>query len=153
MIWHLFFVGSPINASLLMGVFPNTFRSAYVTPIFKKSGLTEDDAKNCRPISNLSVSSKLLERLVAGQLKDYFNSHNLLPENQFAYRAKRSNETAITKVLSDILTALDHADTAALALLDCSAAFDTVDHDILLRKLSESFDIGGIVLLWFASYP
>ena len=52
------------NASLLIGVFPDTFKSAYVTPILKKSGLAEDDAKNYRPISNLSVSSKLLERLV-----------------------------------------------------------------------------------------
>ena len=140
------------NASLLIGVFPDTFKSAYVTPILKKSGLAEDDAKNYRPISNLSVLSKLLERLVAGQLVDYLSSHNLLPENQSAYRANHSTETAIAKVLSDILMAIDHGDTAALALLDCSAAFDTVDHDILLRKLSESFGVGGNVLPWFASY-
>jgi Reverse transcriptase (RNA-dependent DNA polymerase) len=61
-------------------------------------------------------------------------------------------ETAIAKVLCDILTAIDHGEIAALALLDCSAAFNTVDHDILLRKLSESFDAGGTVLQWFAFY-
>jgi Reverse transcriptase (RNA-dependent DNA polymerase) len=83
---------------------------------------------------------------------DYLNSHNLLPENQSAYRANRSTETAIAKVLSDILTAIDRGDTAALALLDCSAAFDTVNHDILLRMLSESFDVRGNALQWFASY-
>jgi Reverse transcriptase (RNA-dependent DNA polymerase) len=121
------------NASLLMGVFLDTFGLAYVTTILKTSGLMEDDAKNCRPISNLSVSSKLLERLVAGQLVDYLNSHNLLPENQSAYRANRSSETAIAKTLSDILTATDYDDIAALALLDCSAAVDNVDYDILLR--------------------
>jgi hypothetical protein len=67
-----------------MGVFPDTFKLVYVAPIFKKSGLTEDDAKSYRPISNLSVSPQLIERLVAGQLVDSLNSHNLLPENQSA---------------------------------------------------------------------
>jgi hypothetical protein len=66
-----------------------------------------------------SQSLKLLERLVTGQLVDYLNSHNILPENQSAYRANRFTETAIVKVLSDILTAIDHGDIAALALLDC----------------------------------
>jgi hypothetical protein len=78
---------------------------------------------------------------------DYLNSHNLLPENQSAYGANGSAETAIAKVLSDISTAIDHGDIAALALLDCSVAFDTVDHDILLHKLSESFDVGSSATL------
>jgi Reverse transcriptase (RNA-dependent DNA polymerase) len=134
-----------------MDVFLDTFMSAYVTPILEKSGLIENDAKNYRPISDLSVS-KLLERLVTSQLVAYLSIRNLLPENQSAYRVNRSTETAIVKVLSDILTAIDHGDMAALALLDCSVAFDTVDHDILLRKLSVSVDVGGIVLQWFASY-
>jgi Reverse transcriptase (RNA-dependent DNA polymerase) len=94
----------------------------------------------------------LLERLVAGQVVDYLNGHNLLPENQYAHRANRFAETAIAKALSDILTAIDLGDIAALALVDCSAAFDIVDHDILLRKLSESFYVGGTVPQWFASF-
>jgi Reverse transcriptase (RNA-dependent DNA polymerase) len=102
------------NASLLIGVFPDTFESLYVTTILKKSGLTEDDAKNYRPISNMSVSSKLLDRLVAGQLVDYLNSHDIFTENQSAYQANRSTETAIAKVLSDILTAIAHGCTTRL---------------------------------------
>jgi hypothetical protein len=140
------------NASIHAGVFPDTFKSAFVSPILKKAGLNENDAKNYRPISNLSVVSKLLERLVASQLLHYLNSNNLLPEFQSAYRANRSTETAMAKVVSDILMAFDHGDIAALALLDCSAAFDTVDHDILLRKLSESFGVGGAALQWLTSY-
>jgi len=140
------------NASLLEGVLPSTFKSAYVTPILKKTGLAEDDAKSYRPISNLSVASKLLERLVASQLLCYLNSNNLLPELQSAYLANRSTETAMAKVVSDILMAFDRGDIAALALLDCSAAFDTVDHDILLRKLSQSFGVGGTALQWLTSY-
>jgi hypothetical protein len=72
------------NAWLLIGVFLDTFKSVYVTPTLKESGMAEDDAKYYRPISYLSVSSKLVHRLVAGQLADYLSSHNLLTENQSA---------------------------------------------------------------------
>ena len=131
---------------------PGTFKSAFVTPILRKGGLAEDNTKNYRPISNLSVVSKLLEKLVASQILHYLNSNNLLPELQSAYRANRSTETAMAKVVSDILMAFDHGYIAALALLDCSAAFDTVDHDILLRKLSESSGVNATALQWLTSY-
>jgi hypothetical protein len=100
----------------------------------------------------LSVLSKLLERLVAQQLIDYLNAARLLPELQSAYRANHSTETAVTKVLADILLALDTGDLAMLTLLDLSAAFDTVDHDTLLRRLDVSFGLHGQVFCWFASY-
>jgi len=79
--------------------------------------------------------SKLLEKLVARQLIDYLSVNNLLPDRQSAYRAFRSTETAIAGRMSDILLALDAGDIAALALLDLSAAFDTVDHTILIQRL------------------
>jgi len=85
-----------------------------------------------RPISNLSVLSKLLERLVARQLLGHLAVAKLLPELQSAYRAHHSTETAVLKVLADILSALDTGDVAVLTLLDSSAAFDTVDHATLL---------------------
>jgi len=75
--------------------------------------------------------SKTLERLVAQQLIDYVSERKLLPELQSAYRANHSTETAVLRVLSDILGALDRGDLAALTLLDLSAAFDTVDHTTL----------------------
>ena len=88
------------------------------------------DVRSYRPISNLSVVSKLLERLVARQLLDYLNKYGLLPRLQSAYRVGHSTETAVLKVLSDILLAIDSGDLSALVLLDLSAAFDTVDHDV-----------------------
>src|SRR5664279_5282928 len=80
------------------------------------------------------------------------NIHGLLPRLQSAYRAAHSTETALIKVTSDILSALDKGDLVALTLLDHSAAFDTVDHDILLRRMRMSYGISGIALNWFRSY-
>jgi hypothetical protein len=140
------------NRSLCSSSVPSTFKAAYVTPLLKKPDLDTADAASYRPIANLSVLSKLLERLVARQLLDYLNTAGLLPNLQSAYRAHHSTETAVTKVLADILLALDTGDLAMLTLLDLSAAFDTVDHETLLRRLEVSFGLGGCVLDWFSSY-
>jgi len=97
-----------------------------------QAGLDVADVRSYRPISNLLVLSKLLERLIAQQLMDYLMSANLLPQLQSGFKLWHSTETAVPNVLSDILQAVDQGDVAALVLVDLSAAFDTVDHDILL---------------------
>jgi len=124
---------------------------AYVTPLLKKADLDAADVKSYRPITNLSVVSKLLERLVAQQLTTYLTDNGLLPDLQSAYRAHHSTETAVLKVVGDILLALDSGNLALLSLLDLSAAFDTVDHDTLLRRLQTSYGLDGVVIKWFAS--
>jgi hypothetical protein len=98
----------------------------------KKTDLDPTDVKSYRPISNLLVISKLLERLVARQLIAHLTAFELLPE------LHHSMQTAVLKVLDDILHAIDGGDMAVLTLLDLSAAFDTVDHTILLRCLKVS---------------
>jgi hypothetical protein len=113
--------------------------------------LDSADVKSYRPISSLSVLSKLLERLVARELLDHLNAWKLLPELQSAYRAY-STETPVLRVLSDILGALDRGDLAVLVLLDLSAVFDTADHATLLRRLETSYGVAGVALSWFASY-
>ncbi len=75
-----------------------------------------------------------------------------MPDRQSAYRQFHSTETAIAKLLSDIYMALDNEYIAALALLDLFAAFDTVDHEILLRRLETSYGITDSALTWFRSY-
>jgi hypothetical protein len=105
-----------------------------------------------RPISNLTVLSKSLERLVARQIIDYLTEYRLLPELQSAYRVHHSTETAVLKVLADILRAIDQGDLAVLTLLDLSAAFDTVDHVTLLHRLRSSYGFTDSALNWFASY-
>jgi hypothetical protein len=123
-----------------------------VKPILKKEGLDQDDVKNYRPISNLTYISKLVERMVSKQLTTFLEEHSLLPKHQSGFRARHSTETALLKVLSDILSAADHGDVTLLGLLDMSAAFDTVDHDILLHRLEESFGLSGSVLNWLSSF-
>ena len=91
-----------------------------------------------------SVSS--VEKIVLNQLYTYLNTHSLLPSNQSAYRPSHSTETALVKVTSDILSALDHGDVSVLTLLDLSAAFDTVDHTILLHSLQHHYGISGTAL-------
>ena len=116
------------------------------------SWLSSTAVKSYRPISNLPVLSKLLERLVARQLRDYLNRKKLLPHLQTAYRAYHSTETAVVKVLMDILRALDAFDLTMLTLLDLSAAFDRVDHATLLRRLEITYGIRSTSLGWFSSY-
>ena len=78
--------------------------------------------------------------------------HGLIPTLQSAYRRGHSTETAVLKVVSDILRAADHTEITLLGLLDLSAAFDTVDHDILLQRLETAFGIRGSVLSWIRSF-
>jgi len=124
----------------------------YITPLLKKAGLDNTDAKNNRPISNLSVISKMLERVTLQRLFEHLKVNGLLPSVQSAYRKCHSTETAMARVLSDILMALDRGDVVALALLDLSVACDTVDHSMLLRRLRESYGISSVALAWISSY-
>ena len=96
--------------------------------------------------------SKLPERLVARQLIDHLNTWNLMPTLQSVYRANHSTETAVLRVISDILGALDRVDLAALTLLDLSAAFDTVNHKTLIRHLETCYGIRCTVLDWLLTY-
>jgi hypothetical protein len=113
--------------SFAAGTVPLSYKAAYVTPLLKKPDLDPADVRSYHPISNLSVVSKLQERLVAGRLTAYLTSNGLMPSLQSAFRANHSTETAVLLVLSDILRALDRGDLASLTLFDLSAAFDTVD--------------------------
>ena len=83
---------------------------------------------------------------------DYLTSADLLPTLQSGFRAAHSTETAVLRVLSDILLSVDSGDVAALILLDLSAAFDTVDHDILLQRLQTTFGINDVAYRWIRSY-
>ena len=141
-----------INTSLASGTVPASMKRALVTPLLKKPTLDRDVLQNYRPVSNLSFLSKVLERVVASRLLEYLSAHSLLEPRQSAYRACHSTETALLKVQSDLLMALDDGCAAFMVLLDLSAAFDTIDHTILLSRLSNHFGISDAALSWISSY-
>jgi hypothetical protein len=93
----------------------------------RKADVDASDLKSYRPISNLSILSKLPERVVARQLNNHLQQSGLIPRLKSAYRHLHSTEATLLKVLSDIFRAVDRGAIAALALLDLPAAFDTVD--------------------------
>lgn len=140
-----------INSSLNTGVVPKCFKHALVTPLIKNSKLDSNSMSSYRPISNLLYVSKLLERCVAKQLNDYLSSGAHCEAYQSAYRPHHSTETALLRVQNDILTSIDNKEVTLLVLLDLSAAFDTVDHTILLNRL-KNIGITELVYDWFSSY-
>ena len=146
------FVTKMCNASLQEGTLPVSQRHALVTPGLKKANADPSDAKNYRPISNLTFISKVVERLVCRQLVSFLEKNGLIPSLQSAYRREHSTETAVLKILSDILLAADRGEVTLLGLLDLSAAFDTVDHEILLDRLSTAFGIRSAALSWIKSF-
>ncbi len=141
-----------VNTSLTSGEVPTCLKSALVTPILKKSGLDPDELRNHRPISNVPYASKVLERVAANQISEHLEIHGLRDSHQSAYRPNHSTETALVKIKNDIDLALDQGDGMLLVLLDLSAAFDTIDHQILLDRLEQTCGITGCVRQWLSSY-
>ena len=108
--------------------------------------------KKYRPISNLSFMSKIVERIVVRQLSHYLDANGLLPKLQLGFRRHHSTESALLRVLSDLCSSVDNERISLLALLDVSAAFDTIDHAILLDRLSISSGITGSAFDWMRSF-
>ena len=141
-----------LNTSLTSGIYSSIYKTAIVKPLLKMSTLNSNDLKNYRPVSNLSFLSNVLEKVVLAQVLSHLNSHNLISNFQSAYHLGHSTETALLKVANDLLTAMDTGKVSVLSLLDISAAFDTIYHDILLHHLEHTFDFHVIAFVWFRSY-
>ena len=140
-----------VNLSLGNGVFSKSWKCAIVRPLLKKTGL-ELIYKNYRPVSNLEFISKLTERCALLQFIEHCNNYSLLPDHQSAYRKDAGCETAVVKLTNDILWSMERGHCHASLFLDLSAAFDTVDHDILLDVLKNTYNMGGSTIDWYESY-
>ena len=141
-----------VNQSLSLAAFPDCFKLALLNPLLKKPTLDVEVLSNFRPISNLMFMSKLTEKVVASQLINHISSNGLDEKLQSAYKQFHSTETALVKVFNDIVLDVDRKRTVILLLLDLSAAFDTVDHTILIERLENRFGLRDLALAWFKSY-
>src|SRR6218665_3929565 len=141
------------NRSIRDGVLPPSQKRSILIPVLKGDGLdAANPAVNYRPIANVSFLSKIIEKIVAGQITPYLDRSNLLPACQSGFRKFHSIETLLLRLLSDIYGAIDRAELTLLALFDVSAAFDNVDLDILLKRLNVTFGLSGSFLGWIGSF-
>ena len=141
-----------INTSLQTGIFPDAFKTAVVKPLLKETNLDGNALINYRPISNLPFISKVLEKIVSVQINSFLKENNILEKFQSGFRTCHSTETALTKVISDLRLNLGANKVSILVLLDLSAAFDTIDHDILIHRLEKLVGLSDSVLNWFRTY-
>ena len=146
------FISRIVRQSIATGVFPTSLKTSQVLPKLKKPNLDPDLFVNYRPIANIPFLSKVIEKLVTIQVHNYLNWQGLFPTLQSAYRKHHSTESALLRVTNDILRILDSQGEVILVLLDLSAAFDTIDHHILLTRLRTYFNFTETVLQWFSSY-
>ena len=138
-----------INMSLLQGTFPELPKEAEVCPIYKKND--KNKCENYRPISLLSNTSKLFERAMHTRIYEFIESSDKFYEKQFGFRNKYSTNHALLSIVEGIREKLDNKTFVCGVFIDLEKAFDTVNHQILLKKL-EHYGIRGVANQWFASY-
>ena len=139
-----------INTSFASGIFPQSGKVAVVRPLLK-GNKDPDKLESYRPVHNLSLLSKIIERACLNQLNRYLDSFEPIPKFQSAYRKFHSVETCLCRIYNDMIVSKATGKCSLLILLDLTAAFDTVDQVVLLRDL-KLLGIGGIALDWFQSY-
>ena len=138
-----------INLSIQQSIFPSMWKHAKVVPLLKKGDpLT---AKNYRPVALLPIFSKILERVMFNQLVEYLDSNKLIHPNHHGSRSGHSTATALIQMYDKWVEDVDDGKMVGVMMVDLSAAFDMVDHVILLKKL-ELFGLDDLALQWMRSY-
>ena len=129
------FVVEIINHCFEEEYFVSSEKQALLHPLLKGGGLDCENMANYRPVSNLSFLSKIMERAILDQLLPLFEGNGVIPSLQSAYRKCHSTETALCRIHNDLVVNMCAGKLSLLVLLDLSAAFDTIDHQMLLEDL------------------
>ena len=142
----IFLITNIVNQSLTTREFPFLLKLSHVRPRLKKDNLDKEILKNYRPVANIPFLSKVIEKVVATQTHNYVEAYNLMPTMHSAYRKHHSTETTLLRVTNGILWTIDRRQDVVLVLLDLSAAFDTIDHTILVERLKSYFGFSKLTL-------
>jgi len=142
-------ITSIINKSIQSGIFPDRLKNAYILPVHKESD--KNDLNNYRPISILPTISKIIERHISNQMKSFFEKHQLLHTFQSGFRQNHSCQSSLIRLIDSWLQNIDSGQIVGSVYLDLKKAFDLVDHDILLNKMS-MYHFSESVLTLMQSY-
>ena len=138
-----------INLSISSQEFPLFWKRSKIIPLHKKEDLL--NPKNYRPVAIVPIFSKVLERVIFNQLVTYLTENELIHPNHHAYRVSHNTTTALIQMYDVWLQALEGGELAGVCFLDMSAAFDIVDHPLLIKKL-ELYGFQSNVTNWIQSY-
>ena len=141
-----------VNSSLQSGIFPDSLKTAVVRPLLKKHNLDPSVLSNYRPISNLPFLGKVIEKNIFHQLDMFLQTNKVHNKFQSGFRKGHITETALVRVINDLRVSVDNREVSVLLLLDLTAAFDTIDHTILIHRLEYWVGLSGTALSWFYSY-
>ena len=136
-------------ASLEQGIFPSNMKLSEVIPLHK--GKSRDLPENYRPISLLITISKVLEKLVYKRVYNFLDSNGSLYTSQYGFRSNHLTDNAVTELLGEVLKNLENKKYTLAIFLDLSKAFDTLEHEVVIKKLAR-YGIRGTCLEWFKSY-
>ena len=137
------------NKSITTGIFPERMKSVDIFPVFKNK--EKNLPKNYRPISLVLTIHKILEKIIYFRTYSFLSATNQLYNSQYGFRNNHSCENAVSELIGHVIKRKEHHENTACIMLDLSKAFDTIRHDVLLKKL-ELYGIHGTALNWFSSY-
>ena len=138
-----------INLSFSSGNFPKSLKLARITPIFKKGD--KNNSSNYRPITSLPFISKIYERCMTNRLISFINKYSLFSNSQYGFRNNLSTQDALLDLTETIYNSLNNKKYQISIMIDLKKAFDSVNNNILLKKL-ELYGIRGMGLSWIQSY-
>ena len=135
-----------VNTSIVTGKYPELWKHPLLAPVYKSGDY--DEVGNYRPIALLPILSKIIEKVIAIQLMEHLESNNLLSSTQHGFRTNLSTETALLNVTDAIYDNIEQNLITLMILCDLSKAFDSVDHETLLKKLNRVH----VDSFWFSDY-